>query len=653
MHGPAGAAAAVRADLLAAGWVESDWRPRHVVVGLPVDQLLAQHWDAATRSGSGLRWTTLWRRRRTLGGLPAPVDLLALAGRLRGEGQDRVAVVLGRDLADLRTRTASTLGLPTPADPGRTAGVDGRAGDLRRRLNPLLALAADGTTAAHLRAVLTLVLDPLAHPPVPPACPPRGAPGPTPRPRRWPPGCGRLTTLSTATRDWWGNWRRAPTCVAPASTRSIPTAPWSSPWRPASGRGGSRKDETDVTSGRPRRVILHVGTPKTGTSFVQDILFRNADELRRLGVLYPADRPDGHFLAALDLMELPWGGLEAQAVGAWDRLAADVRAWDGHTVVVSHEILGRASRAQVARALASLTEGSPETEVHVVVSARDLVRQVPAEWQENVKHRRVRTYRTFLEELQDPTRDSELAQWFWGVQELPDVLERWGSTLPPEQVHVVTVPQPGAGPLVLWERFAGLFGLDPDAFPPSERANVSLGVPESEMVRRLNTRLNDVLPNHHYRSLVREMVVHRNLSGRSGSPRLALPPDAYDWAAGLARAWVEELRTRGYAVAGDLDELLPGEARPFVDPDAVDAEQVADAALDALTVMTLEAAKLRDVEVELHGVIAERDAEIERCHGTRGYKAKERFVRMSETNVVARGGLSAYRRLRARNSRSA
>lgn len=174
VHGPAGAAAAVRADLLAAGWVESDWRPRHVVVGLPVDQLLAQHWDAATRSGSGLRWTTLWRRRRTLGGLPAPVDLLALAGRLRGEGQDRVAVVLGRDLADLRARTASALGLPAPADAGRTVGVDGRTGDLRRRINPLLTLAADGTTPAHLRTTLALVLDPLAHPPVPPSVPDSG-----------------------------------------------------------------------------------------------------------------------------------------------------------------------------------------------------------------------------------------------------------------------------------------------------------------------------------------------------------------------------------------------------------------------------------------------------------------------------------------------
>ena len=41
-------------------------------------------------------------------------------------------------------------------------------------------------------------------------------------------------------------------------------------------------------------------------------------------------------------------------------------------------------------------------EIHVVLSARDLVRQIPAEWQENVKHRRTKTYADFLADLRDP-----------------------------------------------------------------------------------------------------------------------------------------------------------------------------------------------------------------------------------------------------------
>ncbi len=401
-----------------------------------------------------------------------------------------------------------------------------------------------------------------------------------------------------------------------------------------------------------KRVLLHVGAPKTGTSFVQDILFRDREVLRERGLLYAADRHDAHFLAALDLMELPWGGLEHEAAGAWDRLATEVRAWPG-TAIVSHEILGTASRLHVRRALQDL--GSPETEVHVVYSARDLVRQIPAEWQENVKHRRTRTYGSFLDALRDPDRSAEVAQWFWGVQEIPDVLDRWGASLPRERVHLVTVPPTGAPPDLLWQRFAGLFGLDPAEFPPSSRANASLGVAESAMLRRLNTRLNDTLPNHHYRTFVRELLVHRNLSGRAGSARLGLPADVHRWASDLGRAWVSELALRGYDVVGSLDDLVPGDPGDegvFVDPDSGDETDVAEAALDSLAIMTRETARLRDVEVELHGAIADLTGQLDRFHSTRSYRFKQRLVALSRTNALARGALAVYRRVRGRNSRS-
>ena len=396
-----------------------------------------------------------------------------------------------------------------------------------------------------------------------------------------------------------------------------------------------------------QRVFIHVGAPKTGTSFVQDILFKHRESLREQGLLYPAERHDAHFLAALDLMDLPWGGLEREAVGAWDRLAEQVRAWDG-TAIISHEILGNASRVHVARAITSLGDA----EIHVVLSARDLVRQIPAEWQENVKHRRTTTFAAFLDDLREQDRSSQVAQWFWAVQEVPDVLDRWGTEVPREQVHLVTVPPSGSSPTLLWERFAGLFGLDAVRYAPTDRANASLGVPESTMVRRLNTRLNDVLPNHHYRVLVRELVVHRNLSLRHGSPRLALPPETYAWASDLSRRWVSELALRGYDVIGDLDDLLAPAPAPYVDPDSCDEAEVADAALEALALMTGEAARLLEVEERLHADIADLMGQLDRFHGTRTYRAKEKLVGLSGSNPVARAGLFAYRRLRGRNSRS-
>ena len=399
---------------------------------------------------------------------------------------------------------------------------------------------------------------------------------------------------------------------------------------------------------RPRRVVVHVGTPKTGTSYVQDVLFLNRDTLAEQGILYPAERFDEHFLAALDLMELHWGGLETQAVGAWDRLAERVREWPG-TVIISHEILANATRQQVRRALDSF--GDPATtEVHVVLSARDLVRQVPAEWQENVKHRRTFDYRTFLDKITDPARDGELASWFWGVQEVPDILDRWGGSLPPERVHLVTVPKPGAPRDLLWQRFTAVLGLDDvELVLETDRSNPSMGVPETSLVRRLNQRVNNgVLANEDYRQLVRELLAHRTLSRRSGSPRLALPPDVRAWAVDLSETWIEDLAAKGYDVAGSLEELRPdADAAEFSDPDAPDEGDVADAAMDSIVTLLGEAARLRHVEQRLQRDLSSALAELDRARGV-WFRVKRRLVNIADENRVAAAGLAVYRRARGR-----
>jgi hypothetical protein len=400
----------------------------------------------------------------------------------------------------------------------------------------------------------------------------------------------------------------------------------------------------------PRRVLVHVGAPKTGTSYVQDVLFLNRESLAGQGILYPAERFDEHFLAALDLMELHWGGLETQAVGAWDRLAEQVRGWPG-TSIVSHEILATASRQQVRRALDSFGDA----EVHVVLSARDLVRQIPAEWQENVKHRRNVSYRSFLEKITDPSRAGELASWFWGVQEVPDILDRWGRSLPPERVHLVTVPKPGAPRDLLWQRFSGVLGLDQAVLErATNRANPSLGVPETALVRRINAEVNNgVLANEDYREYVRELLAHRTLSRRSGSPRLGLPPDVRSWAVDLSESWIEELAKQGYDVVGSLDELRPDVLdQPFADPDEPVEADVADAAVQSIVTLLEEVVRREEVEQHLRRDLDSALAELDRARGL-WFRAKRKLVHTADDNRLAAVGLGAYRRVRGKSSRSA
>ena len=352
-------------------------------------------------------------------------------------------------------------------------------------------------------------------------------------------------------------------------------------------------------------------------------------------------------------MRLPWGGIEAQAIGRWDALAAAVRRSNG-TSIISHEILATASRAQIGHALESLGHGD-DTEIHLVLSVRDLVRQIPAEWQENVKHRAALSYGRFLDLIQDPRREGRIPTWFWGVQEIPDILDRWGHDLPPEQVHLVTVPPAGGSPDLLWTRFSEAFGLDGLSLQlDGERVNPSLGVPETTLIRRINRAANEELEPGFYRPLVRELLAHQTLSRRTASPRLALPPDVHPWATTLEDSWIEEVRRRGYEVIGDLEDLRGAPPVPeYADPDHPDEAMVAGAAVDALKALLLHNAQLQRKLDHRSGELLDTQRQLERSVLRPTYRWRQRTVRRLEASGAGRHAMRLYRRARGKSSRSA
>lgn len=342
----------------------------------------------------------------------------------------------------------------------------------------------------------------------------------------------------------------------------------------------------------PARVYLHVGAPKTGTTYLQDLLWRNRATLRGAGVLYPGARSGAHGHAALDLQDTSYQRHADPAVpGAWPRLVDEALAWAG-TVIISHELLGRSGPRAVERAMRDLAQA----EVHVVCTARDLGRQIPAVWQEDAKNRGVQSYARFsaaLREL-DPAASpgngdqvrNPLARLFWRYQNIPAVLRTWGASLPPERVHVVTVPRRGAGNDVLWRRFADTVGIDPALCEePGHQRNQSMGVAEMNLMLRLNAEVREELSWPTYAELVKSYLAVDVLAARPGSAALTVPVEDRAWVNRRAELMVRKLRAAGYQVSGDLDELLPvwdtGEAEPR-HPDHADDGEVLDAAVHAL-----------------------------------------------------------------------
>ena len=338
------------------------------------------------------------------------------------------------------------------------------------------------------------------------------------------------------------------------------------------------------------RTFLHVGAPKSGTTYLQQLMRVNARQLARGGVHYPVEPAwsrialDPSFRAALDLTGQRWGGPSGHARGAWARLARDVRAQQG-TSIVSHEILAAADGAAVARARRDLAG----QELHVIVTLRDLSRALPAAWQESIKQGRVWSYRRFLNRARHDN------VWFLHAMDPIRILGTWGAVVPPDRIHVVITPPTRDDQSLLWTRFAGVLGIDPAVATTRVDTNPSLGIHEVQLLRRLNRELGGRAHRDHREHHIVDAVLTPGL--RAGADdrtaRLRLPPRCHGWVSDLSAEWISWLEGSGYDIVGDLAELRPEPTDPadWVDPDKSIDDTVATMAAEGLAAVIRDAAE--------------------------------------------------------------
>ena len=385
-----------------------------------------------------------------------------------------------------------------------------------------------------------------------------------------------------------------------------------------------------------RRIFLHVGTPKTGTTYLQGVLWANKEALQQQGLLLPLRHVRDHFY--LTNIARQWSPkievMPAAGRKSWERMVEEVRSWT-EDVLISHELFASVSTERAKWALDELAALGDE--VHVIVTARDLARMAPAEWQQSVKHGRSHGLAEHYELLkaEDPERldseelllldqDPEVANsehmpiLFWKVQNLPALLHRWGQWLPPERVHLVTVPPSGAPRDLLWNRFASTVGIDPATVDQSVTIpNDSLGVVEVETLRRINGLLPPGLTGTRKQVLVRQVLGDGILTARPDARRFGVPAEHHSWVVERGARMVDQLRRLPYDVVGNLDDLLPA-AEPVSGPmpeDVPDSE-IAKVAVETIAAFIGEVGErengLRASNDNLRGRLEQRTARVAR-----------------------------------------
>lgn len=340
-----------------------------------------------------------------------------------------------------------------------------------------------------------------------------------------------------------------------------------------------------------RRVLLHVGTPKSGTTYLQSLWWHHRDALAERGLLLPGKEIGDHFHAAslvTERAEVTERFSEPQR-GVWDGLLDQVAQWSG-TALVSHELFARATAEQAAEALRRL--GEVADEVHLLVTARDLVRQLPSAWQQRVKAGRTDPLPEFWRQV----RDRDPSNSFWTFHDLPALLDRWGQGLSPDHVHLVVLARARAPRSLLWEQVCELTGTDPAGLDVEvERANESLGLVEVELMRRVHLGLPPERRGLDLGRLTSGFFTRKVLVPAGPGVPFVLPAEIHRWAAETGSAMAQELRNRDLHVVGDLADLEPAaEPDPGRTPESVTEKEVAGAAVASLSRMLLHELDRRD-----------------------------------------------------------
>lgn len=324
------------------------------------------------------------------------------------------------------------------------------------------------------------------------------------------------------------------------------------------------------------RLVLHIGSMKSGTSFIQNVLGDNKDRLAEQGVLFAGPRWKFQVNAVRELIGR--GGPKQEPLdpsGPWQTLADEINAWSG-TAVVSMEFLGPRS----AQKITQIRDSFPDTEIEAVLTCRDLARNIPAMWLESTQNGSTTGWADYLEAVRTEDRGTQAGRNFWRQQAIPAIAKRWSQELD-GRITLVTVPPKGAPPGLLWERFAGVLGVAPDGVDLQVRANPSIGLATALVLVQLNQQLqqDDGTMPRHYDRYVKHFLAKRGLVARQGDePRLGL--DA-DWVRKRGEQQVKRLRSDGHRIVGDLDELRPLPV-PGIHADEVSVEDRLAAAVDGL-----------------------------------------------------------------------
>ena len=304
-----------------------------------------------------------------------------------------------------------------------------------------------------------------------------------------------------------------------------------------------------------KKLIIHPGFHKTGTTALQQALSEVRHELLESKFFYPHTAGNAHHRAAWSIIEKTWGwkkrGGRISAPIEWKKLENKISS-SKETAIISSEFFSEADLIQ----LADMAKRLSGFDVQVIFTWRPLPFMLASSYQQFLKYGLKKSYSEWLESIFEVPGEAKFTPSFWKRNLHGDVVARWAETFGSENVSLIAVNE--SNPTYLYETFADLAGIPKGILkePAHMQMNRSLTFTESSLLLEINRTYPKDLDWDSYEIFIRKgniKALTRSDKHDRNDEKILTPDWAIAKAAELNSQNVAKIKSIGITVVGDLD----------------------------------------------------------------------------------------------------
>ena len=332
-----------------------------------------------------------------------------------------------------------------------------------------------------------------------------------------------------------------------------------------------------------RRLIIHPGFHKSGTTALQESLAKNRQLLRENEVLYPSIGTKAHHRAAWSLEGQVWGwkkrGGERISPKVWEKLVNRINSAKEDTVIISSEFFSQIDGEKI-RKIRSDLKGR---EIEILFTLRPLAKLLPSSYQQYLKYGLKVKYEEWLHEIFKNREETKVSPTFWRRHEHGKVIARWVDIFGSSKVTLLIADE--AKPDFLFNEVNDFLKLPKGTLTSVQTgSNRSLNMEEISLLLEINKQFPKERSWDEYEVFIRDGYV-RQLTDfvvpANDKSRLLTPDWAVERANDIGRETISELKNLGVSIIGNLDSLGSASVpigQP-VYPETIDIKTVASSML--------------------------------------------------------------------------